>query len=126
VSTGSTDLAGALGLAALTGPRRALAEEAVRIKRRLDELDAFLTGDPAAWHDIALQLGGEVAEVTVRAPMVEARQHALALATVLDKLGVLTREQVPAAPPVDPADELKEARERRQREAAARAAGTAD
>lgn len=100
--------------------RAALELEADRIKARLDELNRQLTGDPS-WLDFAVNLPETVAEVTVDRVLAEARQQALALATIVKTLdGTAARAEAPAAA-VDPSDEVRNKREQKQREAAAAA-----
>lgn len=92
--------------------RAALETEAGRIKERLDQLDRYLQGDPAAWLAIIERMPDHVAEVTVDKALAEARQQALALATITKTLAGLGAEDAPAAT-ADPADEIKAARERK-------------
>lgn len=96
----------------------ALELEADRTKERLDNLDRYLQGDADAWLNIIERLPDHVAEITVDKALAEARQQALALATITKTLAGLSAE-MPAAVSVDPADELK--RKRAERLAAARA-----
>lgn len=106
----------------LTGPARVMAIEAVRLADRLDTMDAFLAGDEDAWHRLSCRLDGQ-AEVVLDKGLSEARQHALALATVLVALAKLTGEAKVEAPK-SAADDLAARRKEKQREAreAARAA----
>ena len=110
-------LAEDLQLATLAGPARALAEEACRIKARLDKLEAIITGDDDSWLTVT-EVAGDL-EVTINRPLAEARQQALALRAVLAELravqGVQPAES--AAPVADPADDLAAARERKRKEA---------
>lgn len=110
-------LADDLNVAGLTGPARALAEEACRIKARLDQLDAIIVGTDDSWLDVQAVAGDM--ELTINRPLAEARQQALAFRAVLAELravqGVAPSE--PAAPVADPADELAAAREAKRREA---------
>lgn len=102
-------LADDINLEALTGPARALADEACRIKARLDKLDAIITGTDDAWLDVQEKAGD--LEVTINRPLAEARQQALALRAVLAELR--STQGVKDAPPpaaADPADELAAAR----------------
>lgn len=95
----------------------ALEVEAVRIKRRLDELDRYLTGHPDAWVDIVTRLPPEVAEVVIDKALSEARQQALAYATITRTIAQLSdadQEKVPAA---DPGDEIRKRREIKAAEA---------
>lgn len=101
--------------------RAALELEADRIKARLDELNAQITGAPA-WLDFAVNLPETVAEVTVDRLLGEARQQALALATIVKTLdGTAARTEAPAAS-VDPSDEVRRRREEKARQAASRVA----
>lgn len=98
--------------------RAALELEADRIKARLDELDAQLRGEPA-WLDFAVNLPETVAEVTVDRLLGEARQQALALATIVKTLdGTAAKVEAPAGA-VDPSDEVRQKREEKARAAAA-------
>lgn len=94
----------------------ALELEADRTKERLDNLDRSLRGDPDAWLTLLERLPDTVAEIVVDKVLAEARQQALALATITKTLAGLSAE-MPAAATVDPADELK--RKRAERLAAA-------
>lgn len=119
MSAGSDRLAEDLKVAGLAGPGRALAEEAVRMKHRLDTIDDLLTGGQE-WVDLLVKTPDTVAEVTVDKPISEARQLALALATVLKTLaGMDVRE---AEKPADVADEV--AKRRAEKLAAAKASGS--
>jgi hypothetical protein len=105
----------ALNVHTLTGPARALAEEAVLIVGRLETLEHILAGSEDEWLGVQQKLGADVATVTINAPLAEARQQALALTRVLDSLAKLTGQEV--APAVDEVDEVAAAREKRRREA---------
>lgn len=97
---------------------KALELEAERLKVRLDTLERQIAGDHDAWLGIALRMSDTVAEVFVDKLLSEARQHALAYATVLstlDRLNGQVREDAPAA---DVADEM--ARKRAEKLATAR------
>lgn len=113
MTIGSERLAQDLKLETLTGPARALAEEAVRIKARLDSLDLWVNGDAGTWMDLADRLGRT--ELIITAPLVEARQQAMTLARVL---GELAKQQVATSEPAKPAasalDEIKARRERKR------------
>lgn len=102
----------------------ALKTEAARLKERLDTMQRQIEGDEDAWWHITTNLPETVAEVTVDKVLAEARQTALALATVIKTLDALEagQKQTPAHPAADPADEVKAARERKLKEARARAA----
>ncbi len=99
--------------------RAALELEAGRIKARLDTLDRILAGSEDEWLGIQQRLGSEVAEVTINAPLAEARQQALALATITKTLASLGEGEDSGKGVADPADEFTQRREQRQREAAA-------
>lgn len=123
MSVRSDRLAADLKVGTLSGPARVLAEEAVRITERLDNLDRSLRGDPDAWLDIVTRLPETVAEVVVDKLLSEVRQQGLALAAVLKALHALSggsEVEVPATPPADTADEVK--RRREEKAAAARLA----
>lgn len=96
----------------LTGIARALADEAVLIVERLEILDATLQGDPAAWLGISMRMPAEVAEVTVNAPLAEARQQATALKGLLAELSKALGTEV-VAPPASKADDLAKRRAER-------------
>lgn len=123
MSEAADRLATDLKVARLTGPARALAQEAVRIKGRLDELDRVLTGEPDAWLAIVERMPPTVAEVTIVKPLAEARQQALALAAVLKALHSLAEDAGKTEEkPASTADELAK---RRKERAVAEAAGGA-
>lgn len=98
----------------LTGIARALADEAVLIVGRLENLDRSLRGDPDAWLDIVTRMPPTVAEVVVSAPLAEARQQAVALAGILDKLGKALGAEVAHVPPASKTDELMKKRAERR------------
>jgi hypothetical protein len=100
----------------------ALETEYARLKARADALERVLAGSEDEWLGIQEKLGGEVAEVTLNAPLAEARQTALAMATVLKTLTTLGAGQEGEVPAADPGDEVNRRREQRLKEAAARAA----
>jgi hypothetical protein len=102
----------------------ALKTEASRLKERLDTMQRQIEGDQDAWWHITTNMPETVAEVIVDKVLAEARQTALALATVIKTLDALDtgKEQTPAGPAADPADEVKAARERKLAEARQRAA----
>jgi hypothetical protein len=102
--------------------RLALELEADRIKVRLDRLNASLEGDQDAWLSIQMRMPETVAEVVVDKLLSEARQQALALATIVKALDGTTATEAPAKPGADPADEMRKKREQKRREAAALAA----
>jgi hypothetical protein len=87
----------------------ALELEFERLKQRADHLDRVLQGDPDAWVHLIELLPAHVAEVTLDKAVAEARQGALAMATIVKTLAGLTAEegQVPQA---DPLDQLAKAR----------------
>ena len=123
VTTRAERLAADLKVDTLSGPARALAEEAVLTVGRLEHLDRSLRGDPDAWLDIVTRMPPTVAEVVINAPLAEVRQQAMALKGLLAELAKLTGQEMPA-PPVSKADEVAEARKRRLAEQA-RLAGQA-
>ena len=91
--------------------KAALVAEAGRIKARLDTLDRILAGSADEWLGIQEKLGSEVAEVTINAPLAEARQQALALATITKTLATLAGEDTGQAPAGDPSDEVAKRRQ---------------
>jgi len=104
----------------------ALETEAQRLKDRLDILNRQIEGDEDAWWQITTNMPGDVATVEVRPVLAEARQYALALATVSKTLDALEgSEQAPAVPVADAADEVKKRREQKLAEARKRAASEA-
>ena len=101
----------------------ALTTEAQRLKDRLDTLNRQIEGDEDAWWVITTNMPGDVATVEVRPVLAEARQYALALATVVKTLDALegAGAREPAAPVADAADEIKKRREAKLAEARKRA-----
>lgn len=93
----------------LSGIARALADEAVLILERLEQLDRVLKGDPDAWIGIQARMPAEVAEVTINAPLAEARQQATALKGILVELAKATAQE-PAVPAGSTSDELAKRR----------------
>ena len=115
-------LAADLKVEELAGAARVLADEAVRITRRLERLDAQLEGDQDAWLHLTANLPETVAEVTVDKALAEARQQALALKGVLAELRAIQgadsgKSEAPPLP-TGGADDLAEKRKRRLAEAA--------
>lgn len=113
MSTGSDRLARELGVRGLTGAERALAEEAVRIKARLDSLERYIDGSAEAWVDLANRLGRDV-DLYINAPLSEARQQALALRSVLAELVKMQGGEKKPEPAPSKTDELKAKREERR------------
>lgn len=114
MSERSDRLAADLKVTALAGPARVLAEEAVRITERLDNLDRSLRGDPDAWLEVVTRMPPTVAEVVVDKLLSEVRQQGLALAAVLKALHALSaggEVEKPAEVLVDTADEVRKRRE---------------
>lgn len=70
----------------------ALETEAERLKERLDVMNAQIAGDQDAWLHLALKMPETVAEVYVDKVLAEARQHSLALTTVVKTLESLKDE----------------------------------
>ena len=104
-----------------------LETEFARLKARADTLDRIIGGSVDEWLGIQEKLGGHVAEVTINAPLAEARQTALALATIGKTLASLGAGEVEQAPAGDTGDEVTAARERKLKEAREKAArGLAD
>jgi hypothetical protein len=112
MSQGSDRLAEDLKVESLSGPARVLAEEAVRIKSRLDQLDGWIRGAHKSWFVLGDLLDGEVSLV-INAPLGEARQQVLALRAVLESLAKLQGVE-PVAPPASKSDDLKRKREERR------------
>jgi len=99
--------------------RQALELEFARLKERQDHLDATLQGAPDAWIRIVERMPDGVGEVTLDKAVAEARQGALAMATILKTLDGTAVADAPAGPTTSPADEIRAARERKLKEAAA-------
>jgi hypothetical protein len=102
---------------ALSGPARALAEEACLVLGRLENLDRTLRGDEDAWYEIVTRLPPTVAEVVVNAPLAEARQQGLALRALLAELAKVTGVEKPAAAPASTVDEIARRRAERRGQA---------
>lgn len=117
MSEGSDRLARDLKVDTLSGPARVLAEEAVRVKSRLDGLDGWIRGSHKSWYVLGDLLDGEVSLV-INAPLGEARQQALALRQILESLGKLAAAE-PEVRPISQSDELKKRREERRTQAGA-------
>lgn len=101
------------------GERRAALElEFARLKRRQDELERVLSGDADAWLSIVERMPDSVGEVTLDKAVGEARQGALAMASILKTLDGTEKAEAPAAPASTPADEMKKRREAKLKEAA--------
>jgi hypothetical protein len=117
MTTRAERLAADLGVERLAGAARVLADEAVLITGRLEQLDKVLSGDPDAWLGISMRMPAEVAEVTVNAPLAEARQQALALKGVLAELRAVQSgaPEVPAGN--GKADELRQRRAEKRKQA---------
>jgi hypothetical protein len=108
-------LANDLKVSTLSGAARALADEAVLITERLEQLDATLKGAPDAWLSIVVLMPATVAEVDVCKPLAEVRQQGLALKAVLAELRAqLGKADAPAAPS-SVSDELKAQRDLRRK-----------
>lgn len=87
----------------------ALELEFDRLKERADYLDRSLQGHPDAWLEIVARMPPTVAEVVVDRMLSEARQGALAMATIAKTLAGLKVEE--AAPAVaDPLDMIAQRR----------------
>jgi hypothetical protein len=100
----------------------ALEAEFSRLKARADTLDRIIEGSSDEWLGIQEKLGSDIAEVTINAPMAEARQTALALATIGKALAALgAGEQAPAASS-DAGDQVAARRETKLKEARERVA----
>lgn len=89
----------------------ALQLEATRLKTRLDRMELQLAGDEDAWFHITQRMPDTVAEVTVDKVLAEARQTALALATITKTLVQLGEVGAPAA---SAEDELEQRRAERK------------
>lgn len=98
-----------------------LEAEFERLAARADTLDAIIEGSSDEWLGIQAKLGSEVAEVTINAPLAEARQTALALATIGKALASLGMDGEAPAPTGDAGDEVAKAREKKLKEARDRA-----
>lgn len=99
-----------------------LEAEFVRLAARADTLDKIIEGSSDEWLGISEKLDGHVAEVTINAPLAEARQTALALATIGKALAALGMDGEAPAPTGDAGDEVAKAREKKLKEARDRAA----
>jgi len=106
-------LAADLKVDTLSGPARALAEEAVLVVERLESLDAQLQGREDTWLGVRRILGTDVAVVEINAPLAEARQQGLALRALLADFVKLTGA-APVEVPASKADELAKKREDRR------------
>ena len=103
--------------------RAALELEFDRLKQRQDRLAAALAGDPDAWLSIVERMPPTVAEVTIDKAVAEARQGALAMATIVKTLdGTAANGGSIAAPGQSPADEIQKRRKEKQEKAAREAA----
>lgn len=100
----------------------ALEAEFSRLKARADTLDRIIEGSADEWLGIQARLGSEIAEVTINAPLAEARQTALALATISKTLASLGASGEAPAPTGDVGDEVAKRREERRKEAQQKAA----
>lgn len=112
--SGSERLARELGVEALTGAAWALATEAVRIKQRLDQLDAYLAGDPDAWLRMVARFDPLVVDIVIDKALAEARQQAVALKTVLAELRAAGAGGQEKPLPIGKADDLAQRRADRQ------------
>lgn len=99
-----------------TARRAALELEFERLKQRADTYERMLAGSEDEWLQVQIRLGGEVAEVTLDKTLAEARQNALAMATILRALDG-AKVEASAAPAADPSDEIGRRREARLKEA---------
>jgi hypothetical protein len=97
----------------------ALEVEADRLKERLDVLDRQLQGDPDAWLQLTVRMPDTVAEVYVDKLLGEARQQALAYATLVRTIDQLAGEGGEEKPQSQEDDLVKR---RQEREAARKAA----
>jgi hypothetical protein len=80
----------------------ALELELDRLKERQDWLDKTLQGDPAAWVHLIELLPPTVAEITLDKAVGEARQGALAMATIIKTLAQVSsgESEIPQADPL--------------------------
>lgn len=99
-----------------------LEAEFVRLAARADTLEKIINGSADEWLGIQAKLGSEVAEVTINAPLAEARQTALALATIGKALASLGGSGEAPAPTGDAGDEVSKRREEKLKEAREKAA----
>lgn len=100
-----------LNVGTLTGAARAMADEAVLIVERLENIDAQLRGRDDSWWYIRQRVPDHV-EIKISGPLQEARQQAVALNVLLTSLARLTGQEVPDAGR-DLADELAARRNER-------------
>lgn len=104
-------LADDLKLDTLTGAAYALAEEACRIKARLDTLEGLISGSASSWFELKVTSEG-LPEVAINRPLAEARGQALALRALLAELRAVQGAAVePVTTAADPADDLAKKRE---------------
>jgi hypothetical protein len=104
--------------------REALELEFTRLKERADHIDRVLQGDPDAWLRIKLILedAKHIGSIELDKSVAEARQTALAMATVAKALAALgeEKEEKPAMDPLaqlesrKAEDELAARRDRKQ------------
>lgn len=87
-------LARDLAVETLTGAARALADEAVLILERLENIDAQLRGRDDSWWYIRQRVPDHV-EIKISGPLAEARQQQVALNVLLTSLAKLTGQQMP-------------------------------
>lgn len=87
-------LAAELKVDTLTGAARAMADEAVLIVERLENIDAQLRGRDDSWWYIRQRVPDHV-EIKVSGPLQEARQQAVALNVLLTSIAKLTGAELP-------------------------------
>lgn len=89
--------------------RAALELEYDRLKRRADQINAYLSGDPDAWASIKviLENAKHIGSIEMDKAVAEGRQVALAMATVLKTLTAIT-ETKPEAPTADPLQKMED------------------
>jgi hypothetical protein len=102
-------------LTSLIGPARALADEAVLVVDRLEDLDKVITGRADSWLGIMQRAAGtEIAEITINVPLAEARQQQMTLRALLSELAKVQGQAEPVKAPVSKSDELAARRSERR------------
>lgn len=100
--------------------KAALELEFERLKERADILDRFLQGHPDAWINIRtiLQDAQHIGSIELDKPVAEARQTALAMATVLKALTAMSEPEV-EKPADDPLQKMEDEVARKRAEKSA-------
>lgn len=88
--------------------KAALELEFIRLKERADYIDRVLQGDPEAWLKIKviLEENRHIGSIELDKPVAEARQTALAMATVAKTLAALGGEEA-EKPAEDPLSQME-------------------